>query len=508
MTDLEILCWAGERLDWTCENFAGRPFRDLLIEALLRIRDKRGRLRPLVANRAQVEFSRRAGQRHIVLKARQLGITTWVAARFFVAAITRPGTMSVQVAHDQSSAEEIFRIVHRFLANLLESLRKGALETSRANVRQIVFPHLDSEYRVETAADPNAGRGITIHHLHASEVARWPGDAAATLASLRAAVPPHGEVVLESTPNGAGGCFYDEWQRAGETGTTRHFFPWWWEDAYAQPDVQIGSLSEEERELMVRHGLSRAQIAYRREMRANFRGLAPQEFAEDAHACFLASGDCVFDVETVQRRLAAVGEPAESRDRGRLLIFWPPAGKRSYIVGVDPAGGGSGGDYAVAEVIERESGLQCAELRGHFTPAELAAHVAVLAREYNQALVAVERNNHGHGVLAHLTAVQGYANVYPQQEPLGWATTAATRPSMLENFAAILATAPELFWSRWLLEECRSFVRQASGSSRAAAGAHDDCIFAMAIALGVRKGLAGSASSQGGTVEMGSLPGR
>ncbi len=502
--DLEDLRWVGERLAWPAEKRGGRTLRDLLIEVLLRIRDKQGRLRPLVANRAQAEFSRNCGCRNIVLKARQLGITTWVAARFFVATITRPGTMSVQVAHDQSSAEEIFRIVHRFLANLPESLRNGALATSRANVRQVVFPHLDSEYRVETAADPNAGRGITIHHLHASEVARWPGDATATLASLRAAVPPHGEVVLESTPNGAGGCFYDEWQRAEETGSTRHFFPWWWEDAYAQPDVPVGKLSEQEQELVSRHGLSLAQIAYRRELRANFRGLAPQEFAEDASACFLASGNCVFDVEVVQRRLAEVGEAADAREGGRLLIFWPAVRSCEYIVGVDPAGGGAEGDYAVAQVIERDRGLQCAELRGHFTPAELAARVAALAGEYNQALVAVERNNHGHGVIAHLTTAWKYANLYPQKEEPGWTTTAVTRPSMLEGFAAILTTAPKLFWSRRLLEECRTFVRQADGSSRAASGAHDDCIFATAIALGVRKELAGS--SRSGTVGMGSLP--
>ena len=73
---------------------------------------------------------------------------------------------------------------------------------SRSNVRQIVFPRLDSEYRVETA-DDNAGRGMTIHYLHCSEVSRWPRDAAETLASLRAAVVPEGEIVLESTPNGA-----------------------------------------------------------------------------------------------------------------------------------------------------------------------------------------------------------------------------------------------------------------------------------------------------------------
>ena len=81
-----------------------------------------------------------------------------------------------------------------------------------------------------TAADPNAGRGMTIHNLHCSEVARWPRDGEETLASLRAAVPVEGEIVLESTPNGAGGVFYEEWQRAEETGYTRHFFPWWWDE--------------------------------------------------------------------------------------------------------------------------------------------------------------------------------------------------------------------------------------------------------------------------------------
>jgi len=69
-------------------------------------------------------------------------------------------------------------------------------------------------------------------------------------------------------------------------------------------------------------------------------------------------------------------------------------------MGVDPAGGGSDGDFACAQVIERASGMQCAELQGHFPPSELAARVALIARDYNQALVAVERNNHGHAVLS------------------------------------------------------------------------------------------------------------
>ncbi len=128
-------------------------WRGCLMEGLLKIRDKNGRLHKLQLNRAQQDLERTSTNRNIVLKARQLGVTTYVAARFFINCITREGTLSVQVAHDQRSAEEIFRIVHRFLDNLPEPLRKGALVTSRANVRQIVFPVFDSEYRVETAAD-------------------------------------------------------------------------------------------------------------------------------------------------------------------------------------------------------------------------------------------------------------------------------------------------------------------------------------------------------------------
>ena len=210
-------------------------------------------------------------------------------------------------------------------------------------------------------------------------------------------------------------------------------------------------------------------------------------------SCFLAYGDCVFDLEAVERRRAALPPPAEARDNQQLLVWFPPAARREYIVGVDPAGGGTLGDYACAQVIERSSGLQCAEWRGHFTPAELAARTAALAREYNRALVAVERNNHGHGVLAHLLAGERYDNLYPRGGPPGWLTTAASRPAMLENFAAVLAAAPGLIQSARLLDECRSFVRSPDGSSAAAAGAHDDCVLAMAIALAVRRELAGDA---------------
>ncbi|HVO80958.1 MAG TPA: hypothetical protein VMT28_09510 [Terriglobales bacterium] len=507
----ELLIQFGEHLDDDDRRFdieeGGRKYkvaaREFMMRKWLKIRNKRARLQAMRVNAVQREYAKTASKRNIVLKARQLGITTYVAARFFLNCITRPGTLCVQVAHDQRSAEEIFRIVHRFLANLPECVSRGVLATSHANRRQIIFPYMDSSYRVETASE-NAGRGLTIQNLHCSEVSRWPGDAAATLASLRAAVPPDGEIVLESTANGACGCFYEEWQRAEETGYSRHFFPWWWERSY-QRQVEIVEFTETELELMAKYRLTAEQIGFRREVRASLRQRAAEEYAEDAESCFRASGECMFDLDVVEQRLREPSAAYEQTDNGKLLKFLPAQAGKEYILGVDPAGGGADGDYACAQVIDRSSGMQCAELRGHLTRQELAARVAILAREYNDALVAVERNNHGHEVLAHLAFTHADVKVYHQKGDAGWLTSAASRPRMLDNLAAVLTAAPCLFVSRRLLEECKTFVRRPDGSSAAANGAHDDTVMAMAIAQAVRSEVVGRTAAAKAAVEVGVL---
>jgi hypothetical protein len=502
-TDLRLVEQFGPFLD---ERVGELTVRDLLIRKLLKIRAKKGGLRYLQLNQAQQEYSRRCSGRNIVLKARQVGITTYIAARYFLHTITRPGTLTVQVAHSDESAQAIFNIVHRFWENLPNKrVRRGALVKSRSNIRQIVFPRLDSEYRVETA-DDNAGRGMTIHNLHCSEVSRWPRDGGDTLASLRAAVVPDGEIVLESTANGAGGIFYEEWQKAEETGYTRHFFPWWYEPSYKE-EVKKGtvlSFTKEEKELVERQKLSEEQIAWRRKLWQVLRGQATQEYAEDAVSCFLASGECVFDMTAIEQAAAHAGPPTESQDNGRLLVWFPPncKGQWQYIIGVDTAGGGSDGDYACAQVIERTMGLQCAEMHGHFPPFELARRIMALARTYGNALLAVERNNHGYGVLAHLKDL-GYENIYQQGGQDGWLTSVVTRPAMIEHLGAVLVEQPELFHSPRLLGELKTFVRHLDGHGAAAEGAHDDCVMAMAIAHGVRREDAGRVRRR--PVEMASL---
>ncbi|MDE1176723.1 MAG: terminase [Edaphobacter sp.] len=466
----------------------------------IHVRDRNGQTQLLRANPAQRAFELARGDRsNIVLKARQMGITTWIAARLFLKTVTAPGVLTVQVAHTREAAEGIFRMVQRFWEHLPDEIRSGPLRRGRANIGQMTFPELDSEFRILSAGDPGAGRGLSIQNLHLSEVSQWAGDAAETLAGLRAALAPSGEIVIESTPRGAQGCFYDEWNRAPGNGTVQHFFPWWLEPAYisAAPlgkdpgDAPESTYTDEERRLVASHNLTPQQIGFRRSLESSFHRLRAQEYAEDAVSCFLSSGNCCFDTGIIQSRLDLAPPPVERRPDG-LHLWLPPEPGRRYLLGVDTSGGGADGDFAAIQVIERETGLQCAELQHRLPPMQLAHAAIELAREYNQALIAVERNNHGAGVLAHIQNARYpalYATAGHQDDrggQHGWLTSLATKPVMIARLNDLLAQSPQVFASERLLREMRSYITLPRGGTGAASGAHDDCVMAIAIAHAVR----------------------
>lgn len=457
----------------------------------LRVRDRDGCVKALVANAAQRKFEERRGRQNIVLKARQMGITTWVAGRFFLRTISRPGTLTLQVAHTREAAEAIFCIVQRMWDELPEDLQKGPLVRSRVNVGQMIFPELGSEYRVASACDVGAGRGLSLQNLHCSEVSRWPGDAAATLAGLRAGLASSGELVLESTPSGAYGAFYEEWCRGVDEcedggALVRHFLPWWLEPSYVRGPVALAERSDAEEALVERYGLSGEQIGFRRELERSYGGLRSQEFAEDADTCFRTTGSCFFDVDAIERRAGEL-EPALIKRRGGALMVWfPPRRGCKYIVAADSAGGGEEGDFAAIQVIDRETGLQCAELQERLRPSELAKVTVQLAKEYHGALIAVERNNHGAAVLAYIDSNEKYANLYLQGREAGWLTTAVSKPEMTARLGSLLEQRADIFRSKRLLSECRTFVGRERGKTGAANGAHDDLVMAMAVAQAVR----------------------
>ena len=90
-------------------------------EKYLRILDKDEKLSPLVFNTAQSRLHRKLeeGEGFIkILKARQLGSSTYIAARFFWEALFNPNTRVAVIAHSDAGVKNIFNIYQRFYTNL------------------------------------------------------------------------------------------------------------------------------------------------------------------------------------------------------------------------------------------------------------------------------------------------------------------------------------------------------------------------------------------------------
>jgi hypothetical protein len=272
----------------------------------------------------------------------------------------------------------------------------------------------------------------------------------------------------------------------------RHFFPWWMERAYVGPRVMREAMREDELALVAKYGLSGEQIGFRRGLEQRFGPLRAQEFAEDAETCFRATGACCFEVEAIEQRMRETPEPMERRRNGTLQVWLAPRVGRKYLVAVDSAGGGDDGDFAAVQVVELVTGLQCAELRERLRPAELACVVAELAREYGDALVAVERNNHGAAVIAYLEMNAPRVRLWRDgRGEVGWLTTAGSKPGMVALLGTELSAGGWRLMSRRLLAECRTFVSGAGGRAGAAAGEHDDLVMSLAMAFAVRAEIAG-----------------
>lgn len=88
----------------------------------LKLRPKSGPLEPFVFNVAQRRLhgiieaqKRKTGRvRIIVLKARQLGVSTYVAARLYQRTINNPGVRTIIIGHERRASSNLFQIVRRF----------------------------------------------------------------------------------------------------------------------------------------------------------------------------------------------------------------------------------------------------------------------------------------------------------------------------------------------------------------------------------------------------------
>jgi hypothetical protein len=130
-------------------------------------------------------------------------------------------------------------------------------------------------------------------------------------------------------------------------------------------------------------------------------------------------------------------------------------------------------------------------LHGHWDTHNYAGKLAEIGRVYNTALIAVERNNHGHAVLEALIYNLHYPNIYKHKEydaknitggeKPGFPTNIKTKPIMLSTMGELMEKAPEQFRDVEFFTECFRFVQKDNGKAEAQDGCHDDRVIARAI---------------------------
>lgn len=256
----------------------------------LMILDKEKKLIPLSWNKAQKHFHENRTGRDLILKARQLGFSTYIQGEMFRRLVTSTRT-TMTMAHDSETTQKLRRMADRFWEHCIIVGKQP--ERRYSNATLATYLEHDSTSVISTAGNKEGGRGDTYTDFHGSEVAFWP-DAEKIMAGAMQGGNP--DVILESTPNGAQGYFYNLCMEAlsGEGTWKLHFYPWWWDESYRMPADEDMHLTDSETELSDRHGLSLEQIAWRRYKQQELKYLFTQEYPEDPVTCFLTSGNSYF----------------------------------------------------------------------------------------------------------------------------------------------------------------------------------------------------------------------
>src|SRR5580698_2790452 len=484
------------------------------------------RLVPYVHNRIQRDLDAKiivgGSKRNIILKPRQVGLTTWIIImRLLLPVILEPGAGSMLISQNAEYATAHFGILKLAYRHFMEAdpydneknewaigLRQHLLHIAYSNRRELIFDQIDSRVRCASAEVEETGQGFTIQHLACTEVSRWQGKPEETLANAKEAIPADGTMEIECTPNGAGGYFFEEWNRSTSGDPTKrefmpHFHPWWWQDEYRRkPAVPMSQLTDEERTLVMAHGLDGEQITWRREKVESLRHNFAEKYAEDPISCFILSGNAFFEKEILNLRYHELQTYTPLEKFNKLTIFKKVIKHRRYIIGVDVATGlpvtSENPDFSAAVVIDQETGEEMAAYRAHVLPEELAHDMFELGTLYNNAEVAIERNNEGGTVIMALKISEQYGNIYTHKDWWkrdwqntrfieGFLTTQKTRPIALNRIRWMVAHSPETIHDLIFIGEAMSFIHdEKTGKPQAAKGAHDDTVMCRAIAHYVR----------------------
>lgn len=229
------------------------------------IKDKNGKKIKFRPNREQCKYYVDSRKRDVILKARQLGFTTFKMISNLDTCLFKKNFSAGVICHSLEDAKDIFRNKIKFAYESLkiESINKIFFELFEAKLFKKVFtlpvPLTDKNgaYIFNNGSSVRVGtsyRGGTLQDLHVSEFGKicrkYPDKAEEIVTGAFESVAIDGEITIESTAEGRDGRFYDTCQDAkklGEMGKepTRlefklHFFGWWENPEYTtDEDIEI-----------------------------------------------------------------------------------------------------------------------------------------------------------------------------------------------------------------------------------------------------------------------------
>lgn len=366
---------------------------------LYRVRDKAGQIVPFTFNDSQIELhrlleeqrARHGWVRAIILKGRQMGVSTYIAVRYYHRTSMNRGTNTFILAHEQTASDTLFGMVDRIQRNNPLAPHVGV-----ANVKELEFDLLDSSYAVATAGNKATGRSKAITLYHGSEAAYWTNAREHFSSSVQTVPLLAGtEILLESTSAGATGDFYERYldAEAGRGDYIPVFLPWWLDRNYQREpeagfrllqEAEPGFMSEEE--YADTYKLAAGRMAWRRakivELRSNL--LFQREYPADSTEAWTAPAD----------HEPYIGALPVIRARKRTTM-----GAGPLIIGVDPASGG-GDRFAIA--ARRGMRVEWVRHRNKINHIEGAAWIREIIATERPARVNIDAGNIGAAVITQL----------------------------------------------------------------------------------------------------------
>lgn len=277
---------------------------------LYRIVDRNGQSIPFKLNAVQKQVCECSHNRKLLLKARQLGMSTYAVLDILDDALFNSNLACGIVSYSLEHAQHIFKRIIGHALETFPSALKPLVGILSQSAREITFSN-GSFLRVDTSLRGGSYPVVLVSEF-GKTCARSPIKAEEVVTGTLQAVPKHGKVIIESTAEGNEGYFADMCQQAvirGNDNLTEldyhmFFFPWYTEKAYQldtckiDPDLETYFAKIEE---ISQVHLSTQQRAWYAQQRVILGDKIKQEFPSTESEAFLSSSDAYYYAKCIEQ---------------------------------------------------------------------------------------------------------------------------------------------------------------------------------------------------------------